>query len=74
PVSGLRYDRECATTVAVPFIRGSAPAETESCPGALADILTTVGNLIVGPEEKPADKPELKQEPQKKNWFQRLFN
>ncbi|MBU0620750.1 MAG: penicillin-binding protein 1B [Gammaproteobacteria bacterium] len=78
PVSGLRYDRECAATVAIPFVRGSEPDVTESCPGALTDILTTFGDMIARPEEKPGekteDKPEPKPEPEKKNWIQRLLD
>ena len=64
PVSGLRYDEGCKAGVLLPFIKGSAPAETSPCGASSAD---TSG-------AKAETKPELKQDTGKKNWFQRLFD
>jgi penicillin-binding protein 1B len=82
PVSGLRYTEECTGAVLMPFVRGSAPAEISSCATAAAAV-PTPGDPIalkapVKPEAEQARKPEIrqetKQEPEKKNWLQRLFN
>ena len=37
PVSGLRYDEDCKAGVLLPFIKGSAPAETSPCGVPSAD-------------------------------------
>jgi penicillin-binding protein 1B len=80
PLSGLRYNEECKTAVVMPFIKGSAPAETMACaePSALAqkpDDIPAV-KTDVRPEAKPQqDKPQqIKPVEEKKNWLQRLFN
>jgi penicillin-binding protein 1B len=80
PLSGLRYNEECKTAVVMPFIKGSAPAETMACaePSALAqkpDDPPAV-KTDVRPEVKPQqDKPQqAKPVEEKKNWLQRLFN
>ena len=64
PVSGLRYDDGCKAGMLLPFIKGSAPAETSPCGESSAD---TSG-------AKAETKSEAKQETKKKNWFQRLFD
>lgn len=68
PVSGLRYDEGCGTGVLLPFIRGSAPAETSPCGASSADASDA------RTEAKPDAQPEVKQDTGKKNWFQRLFD
>jgi penicillin-binding protein 1B len=80
PPSGLRYNEECKTAVVVPFIKGTAPAETMACaePSALAqkpDDIPAV-KTDARPEVKPQqDKPQqVKPVEEKKNWLQRLFN
>jgi penicillin-binding protein 1B len=69
PVSGLRYDGECATAVAMPFIRGTAPAETATC-GSWFGGTPKADSPVVATEAKP----DAGQEPEKKNWLQRIFN
>jgi penicillin-binding protein 1B len=64
PVSGLRYDEECKAGVLLPFIKGSAPALTSPCSASSADASGT----------KAETKPGQKQDSDKRNWFQRLFN
>ena len=64
PVSGLRYDEGCKSGVLLPFIKGSAPAQTSPCGASSADALGAKA------EAKPGDK----QDSGKKNWFQRLFD
>lgn len=68
PLSGLRYDAECKAGVLLPFIKGSAPAETSPCAVSPADAATVSDN--------PADKgePEAKPNSEKKSWFRRMFN
>ena len=68
PVSGLRYDERCKAGVLLPFIKGSAPAETSPCGASSADASGAKA------EAKPDAKPGGKQDSGKKNWFQRLFN
>jgi len=63
PVSGLRYDDGCKAGMLLPFIRGSAPAETSPCGSSSAEISGKA-------ETKPGDT----QDNGKKNWFQRLFD
>ena len=36
PVSGLRYDKGCKAGILLPFIKGSAPAQTSRCGDASA--------------------------------------
>jgi len=60
PVSGLRYDEGCKAGILLPFIKGSAPAQTSSCGAASG--------------AKVEAKPGAKQDTGKKNWFQRLFD
>jgi penicillin-binding protein 1B len=62
PVSGLRYDEGCTAGVMLPFIKDSAPVEVSPC-GA-----TSAEAAGAKKEAKPGE-----QKPQKKNWFQRLF-
>ncbi len=71
PVSGLRYDEGCKTGISLPFIKGSAPKDMTPCSVAPAVAASAV----------PAAKPEARKEsleagkePEKKSWFQRLFN
>ena len=64
PVSGLRYDEGCKAGVLLPFIKGSAPAQTSPCGAASADAAGAKA------EAKPGAKPDSG----KKNWFQRLFD
>jgi len=64
PVSGLRYDAGCKSGVLLPFIKGSAPAETSHCDTSSADASAA----------KAEAKPGANQDTGKKNWFQRLFN
>jgi penicillin-binding protein 1B len=71
PVSGQRYPDDCTAGVSLPFIKGSAPADTATCP------ISTV--IIPAVEGSPVDnavvKPEVKQTPEKeKSWLQRIFN
>jgi len=70
PVSGLRYGEECKTGVLMPFIKGTAPTETSACAFPTANTEQTSGNPAVDAEVKP----EVKQEPEKQNWLQRMFN
>jgi penicillin-binding protein 1B len=70
PVSGLRYNEDCKTGMMLPFIKGSAPTEMSACAFSSSD--TPKASDI--PVVKPEAKPEVKQEPAKKNWLQRLFN
>ena len=80
PLKGARYEEGCKDGVPMPFIKGSAPAEVAPCP--TAGIWDLIKNAVVPapakPEVKPEGnsgvKPEGKQEPEKKNWLQRLFN
>jgi penicillin-binding protein 1B len=74
PVSGLRYEGECKTAVVMPFIRGSAPAETEACADPVAEVLRTEESPLIRTEVQPEVKPEVKQEPEKKGWLQRMFD
>jgi penicillin-binding protein 1B len=64
PASGLRYDEGCKAGVLLPFIKGSAPAETSPCDASPADAAGA----------KAETKPGAKQDTGKKNWFQRLFD
>ena len=64
PVSGLRYDERCKAGVLLPFIKGSAPAQTSPCDASSADASGA----------KAEAKPGVRQDSGKKNWFQRLFN
>ncbi len=64
PVSGLRYDDECRTGILLPFIRGSAPAETSPCGPSSGDASGSID------EAKPGDNNGSR----KKNWFLRLFD
>src|SRR5450759_1699759 len=64
PVSGLRYDEGCKAGMLLPFIKGSAPAETSPCGASSANASGA----------KADAKPGVKQDSGKKNWFQRLFN
>ncbi|ADE11465.1 penicillin-binding protein 1B [Sideroxydans lithotrophicus] len=69
PATGVRYDDDCRTGVLLPFIKGSAPAEKGVC--AFAPAAVQLGDR---PTAKVEVKPEVKQEPEKKNWLERLFN
>jgi penicillin-binding protein 1B len=76
PASGTRYDDECKTGVLLPFIKGSAPSERSACAFASAETPKTSDNPVAKEEakpEKPEAKPVIKQEPEKKNWLQKLF-
>lgn len=72
PVSGLRYDAGCKSGVLLPFIKGSAPAETSPCEASSADV--SAAKAEAKPDAKADLKPGVKQDTGKKNWFQRLFN
>lgn len=76
PLKGVRYEEGCKDGVSMPFIKGSAPVEVASCATASVwdFIKGTGGTTAAKPEDKPEVNPELKQEPEKKNWLQRLFN
>jgi penicillin-binding protein 1B len=62
PVSGLRYDDSCKAGILLPFIKGSAPAQTSPCSAA--------GAAGSNAEASAGGNKEA----EKKNWFQRLFN
>jgi penicillin-binding protein 1B len=64
PASGLRYDEGCKAGISLPFIKGSAPAQTSSCGASSADATSA----------KAEAKPGATQDSKKKNWFQRLFD
>jgi penicillin-binding protein 1B len=64
PVSGLRYDEGCKEGVLLPFIKGSAPAQTSPCGASSADAAGA----------RAEARPGAKQDTGKKNWFQRLFD
>jgi penicillin-binding protein 1B len=68
PVSGLRYDEGCKAGILLPFIKGSAPAQTSPCGASSAGASGTKA------ETKADAKPGAKQDTGKKNWFQRLFD
>ncbi|MEO8331177.1 MAG: penicillin-binding protein 1B, partial [Gallionella sp.] len=70
PVSGLRHDGECRSGVIMPFIKGSGPTATSPCATSSADTQQASDT----PAVKTDVKPEVKQDSEKKNWFQRLFN
>jgi penicillin-binding protein 1B len=70
PASGLRYDGECKTAVIMPFIRGTAPTATTVC-ATSSEVAKKVDDT---PVAKTEEKPEVTNEPEKKNWFQRLLN
>jgi len=85
PVSGVRYETGCKSGMALPFIKGSAPAETAPCPGGFAVVAASAVPAVsaasaVAPASSVAaaktveSKPAVKKEEEKKNWFQRLFN
>jgi penicillin-binding protein 1B len=74
PASGARYDDECKTGVIMPFIKGSAPTEKSACAFVSADTPKSGDNPVVKEDVKPEVKPGIKQEPEKKNLLQRLFN
>jgi len=69
PASRLRYDEECKSGVLLPFIKGSAPAETSPCGASSADELKTNDNGGA----KADIKSENEQNSGQKSWFQRLF-
>jgi hypothetical protein len=66
----------------LPFIKGSAPAQTTPCTIASVELPklgeTPAVSVEAKPEAKPAAKqevkPDVKKEPEKKNWLQRIFN
>ncbi|MGA9665524.1 MAG: penicillin-binding protein 1B [Gallionella sp.] len=68
PVSGLRYDEGCKAGIVLPFIKGSAPAQTSPCGDASAPKAET------NPDAKVDSKSGANQDAGKKNWFQRLFD
>jgi penicillin-binding protein 1B len=70
PVGVARYDDDCKAGVMLPFIKGSAPTERSACPFAPAEVPKVEEKPVV----KSEVKPEVKQEPPKKNWLQRLLN
>lgn len=72
PVSGLRYDEGCKTGILLPFIKGSAPAQTSPCGASSAD--ASGAKVEAKPDAKTDSKSGVKQDTEKKNWFQRLFN
>ena len=78
PASGQRYAAGCKTEVLLPFIKGSAPAETLPCGEEPADEPQVNVNADIKPEQQLTTPPEApavnKQDSGKKNWFQRLFN
>ena len=80
PAKGVRYEEGCKDGVPMPFIKGSAPAEVAPCPTAniwdliKSAVVPAAAKPEVKPEVNPGVKPEGKQEPEKKNWLQRLFN
>ena len=68
PLSGLRYDDDCEAGVLLPFIKGSAPTETSPCGEVSAQ--AAAARAAAEADAKAA----VKQEPEKRNWLQRLFN
>ncbi|MDO8988534.1 MAG: penicillin-binding protein 1B [Sideroxyarcus sp.] len=74
PVSGLRYNEDCRTGVLMPFIKGSEPTEISACAFASAETPAADDKPLAGTDVPTAAKPEVKQEPEKKNWLQRMFN
>lgn len=80
PLKGVHYEEGCKDGVPMPFIKGSAPAEVAPCPTAniwdliKSAVVPAAAKPEVKPEVNPGVKPEGKQEPEKKNWLQRLFN
>jgi penicillin-binding protein 1B len=74
PVSGLRYNEDCRTGVLLPFIKGSEPTEISACAFASAETPAADDKPLSGTDVPTAVKPEVKQEPEKKNWLQRMFN
>ena len=64
PVSGLRYDEGCDAGVLLPFIKGSAPAETSPCTAASAD----------EPAAKLETIPKTGEDAGIIKWLQRLFD
>ena len=67
-VSGLRTDEDCETSVLMPFIKGSAPAEISACGSSATQ------KPVSDPSVKIEAKPEVKQKDENKNWLQRLLN
>jgi len=80
PVTGVRYDEGCKSGMVLPFIKGSAPAETVPCAaGFAAASAAPAASAVaaassVAPVQTTAAKPAVKQAEGKKSWFQRLFN
>ncbi len=74
PVSGQRYEGECTAGEPTPFIKGSAPTQTLPCPVASTEIPKDNETPPVKAEAKTESKPEIRQEPGKKSWLQRIFN
>ena len=79
PAKGVRYEDGCAAGMPLPFIKGSAPVEVTACPTVSAADATKVTDssgkpVGVKPEAQPGVQQDHKQEPEKKNWLQRLFN
>lgn len=81
-LKGVRLEEGCAGGVMLPFSKGSAPVEVVPCPIVAAPTQKPVDSsavaVVVKPVEKlevkPGAKPEIKPEPEKKSWLQRLFN
>jgi penicillin-binding protein 1B len=70
PVTGVRYDEDCAQGVMIPFIKGSAPAGTPAACGIAAD-MQQVGDIPIAKGEGEAGGSKA---PENKNWFQRWFD
>lgn len=70
PVSGLRYNEDCRTGVLLPFIKGSEPTDISACAFVFTDTPQASDNPGANAEVKPGGN----QEPEKKNWLQRIFN
>lgn len=84
PLKGVRYAEDCKDGVLLPFIKNSAPAEVVACPAHVEGQPKTVEvapqaeiKPVVQADVKREPKKEVKEvkpEPEKKNWLQRLFN
>ena len=72
--TGLRYDVACKAGVAMPFIRGSAPSATAPCPMVEVETPKPVEAPVIKIDVNAVTKPDVKPEPEKKSWFQRMFN
>jgi penicillin-binding protein 1B len=69
PVTGLRHDEACRTSVLVPFIKGSAPVGTTPC-GLFDRLLSGTQDTLPASGEK-AGGPD---NPGQRSWIRKLFD